>query len=336
MPRCVIGVDLGGTNVRAQALYEDGTDAGPRVELPSYAQSGTAAIMDQVAAAVSEASKGLSVVPDTVGMAIPGHVDDAAGMVKWSPNLGHMLDGVFHYWKDVPVRALMAERTKLRLVMANDANCAGLGEYMYGSGRGSTACLVMFTLGTGIGSGVVLGGPSVQGGTSRPLLLLGGNMGGVEFGHMVVHKDGPSTTAGTYGTVESYCQRDRIVERAVYRLMRGRESSLHAMCGGDFSLVSPKMLDDAADQGDALALEVWAEIGSFLGVGVGNAVNVFAPSIVAIGGQIAKAHAHFMGAVMREARNTAIPSLMADCQVVPAELIEDAGLLGAGALAFQA
>lgn len=334
--RCVIGVDLGGTNVRAQALFQDGSEAGPRVELPSYAQSGTAAIMDQVAAAISEASKGLTMAPEAVGMAIPGHVDDVAGLVKWSPNLGHMLDGVFHYWKDVPVRTLMAERSKLRLVMANDANCAALGEYMYGVGRGDAACLVMFTLGTGIGSGVVLGSGSVQGGTPHPLLLLGGNKGGVEFGHMVVHKDGPSTTAGTYGTVESYCQRDRIVERAVYRLMRGRDSLLTSMCGGDFSLVSPKMLDEAADQGDALALEVWSEIGTFLGVGVGNAINVFAPSVVAIGGQIAKAHAHFMGAVMREAQNTAIPSLMADCQILPAELIEDAGLLGAGALAFQA
>jgi glucokinase len=332
----VIGVDLGGTNVRAQALYQDGSDAGSRVELPSYAQSGTAAIMDQVAAAVSEASKGLAEVPEAVGMAIPGHVDDVAGLVKWSPNLGHMLDGVFHYWKDVPVRALMSERTKLKLVMANDANCAALGEYMYGSGKGDTTCLVMFTLGTGIGSGVVLGGPSVQGGVPRPLLLLGGNKGGVEFGHMVVHKDGPSTTAGTYGTVESYCQRDRIVERAVYRLMRGRPSKLHSMCSGDFSLVSPKMIDMAADEGDELAREVWAEVGSFLGVAVGNAVNVFAPSVVAIGGQIAKGHPYFMPTLMREAHNTAIPTLMADCQVVPAELIENAGLMGAGALAFQA
>lgn len=335
MPPCVVGVDLGGTNVRAQALYADGTVAGPRVETASHAQSGPDRTMDQVALAVEEAASAADQTPICVGLAVAGHVDDEAGMVRWSPNLGQEIDGVFYYWKDVPVRALLANRMDRRVVLVNDANAAALGEYMFGSGKGTASCLALFTMGTGIGSGVVLGSPAVQGGSSRPLLLLGGNKGGVELGHMVVQRGGQSSNAGAYGSLEGYCQRDAISARAVYRLLRGSPSCLTELCGGDLSLVDPRMLAQAAEAGDALALEVWQETGGYLGVAVGNVINAFSPAIVAVGGQVAKAHRFFLDAAVREARNTAIPSLFADAKIIPAEHIDDAGLLGAAAVASQ-
>lgn len=334
--RCVIGVDLGGTNVRAQAVFEDGSPAGDRFENASLAQSGTATIIEQVALTIRQAVGAASGDVVGVGLAIPGHVDDAAGVVKWAPNFGETRDGVFYFWLDVSIKPELAGLVSLPITMANDANAAAMGEYMYGSGRGSANCLVMFTLGTGIGGGVVLGPRSVQGSVSGPLLLVGGNLGGVELGHVVVQKDGLDCTAGTYGTVEAYCQRDAIIRRTTHRLKRGRRSLITELVGGDLGKVTPYEISVAAEQGDELAIQVWREFGDYLGVGLANAINTFAPDVLAVGGQISKASRFFFEAMVGSARDNAVPSLFDDCRIVLAEQTDDAGLLGAAALAFSA
>jgi glucokinase len=122
----------------------------------------------------------------------------------------------------------------------------------------------------------------------------------------------------------------------LYKLIRGQESIINDMVGGDYSKLTPRILSEAAHKGDELAQEVWEEIGMLLGVGVGNAINIFAPDIVAIGGQISKAGEPLFKAVRRAARDTAIPSLFCDAKIVQAEQLENAGLLGGAALAFQA
>ena len=333
--RCVVGVDLGGTNVRAQALYEDGSPAGARFENESLAQQGTERILDQVSLTIKQAVAASATAPLGVGMAIPGHIDDDAGVVRWAPNFGETVDGVFHYWQNVPMKADLQARTGSRITMANDANSAAMGEYMFGTGEGKANCLVMLTLGTGIGGGVVLGPRSVQGPASGPLLLVGGNMGGAELGHTIVMRGGLDCNAGSYGAVEAYCQRDGIIRRATHKLRRGRKSLLTDLVEGDLARVTPKLLSQAAAEGDALALEVWREYGEWLGVAVANFINIFAPDVLAVGGQVAKAHPYFLDALKGEARNSAIPSLFDDCSVVVARHMEDAGLLGGAALALQ-
>jgi len=333
--RCVIGVDLGGTNVRAAAVYEDGTWAGERIEQSSRGREGYVATLESVGQAVLEAARKAAAKPEAVGVAIPGTVNDATGIVHWSPNLGYEENGVFRYWLDIPFRETLSRWVDLPIVMANDANAATLGEYMYGSGKGYAKCLVMFTLGTGIGNGVILSPDAVHGKAKGPLMLLGGNKGGAEMGHSIILKGGLDCSAGNYGSIEAYCQRDAIVQRAIYKLIRGQDSLLNAMVGGDYSKLTPKVLSQAADEGDVLAQEVWEEVGMLLGVGVGNAINIFAPDVVAIGGQISKAGEHLFKAVRRSARDTAIPGLFRDARILQAEQIEDAGLLGGAALAFQ-
>lgn len=331
----MIGVDLGGTNVRAGTFYQDGTPAGQSFSNPSLAQSGTDAILDALAATIIQAAEASAERPETIGMAIPGHIDDDAGVVRWAPNFGATVDGVFHYWKDIPIREPLESRIGMRLHMGNDANLAALGEYRFGTGRNSARCLVMLTVGTGIGGGVVMAPSAVQGNARGPLLLLGGNKGGGELGHVVVDYNGLDCSAGEYGSIEGYCQRDAIVRRAQHRLRRGRESVLMDMLGGDIARLTPKHLSEAAAKGDAVAIEVWEEVGRMLGVGIGNFVNIFAPDVVAIGGQIAKAGDFLLGPATREARNVAIPSLFADTTIVLAEQLEDAGMLGGAALALE-
>jgi glucokinase len=133
--RCVLGVDLGGTNVRACAYFEDGTAASEKFSAPSYAQSGLESLVESVLSVISRAAENAEGSVEAVGLAIPGHIDDAAGLVRWAPNFGHELDGVFYSWEDVPLKSVLAVRSGLSIVTGNDANLAALGEYRFGSGR---------------------------------------------------------------------------------------------------------------------------------------------------------------------------------------------------------
>lgn len=331
----VIGVDLGGTNVRACAYSHDGLPLGQKFSEKSNAQSGTEAIFDAIASAVSKAADSAKAKIELVGMAIPGIVDNDAGKIMWAPNFGETVDGVFRFWEDIDVRSPLENRLGIPFSIGNDANLAALGEYRFGAGKNSATCLVMLTVGTGIGGGVVMSPRSVSGQAKGALMLLGGNQGGVELGHTVIHKDGMDSTAGVYGTLEACCQRDSIVRRASNKLLRGRKSVLRDMVSGDFGKLTPLHLSQAAEQGDQVAIEVWREVGEFLGIGIGNYINVFAPEVVTIGGQIAKAGDFLLEPARRSAENTAIPDLFKYAKIVQAEQIDDAGLLGGAALALE-
>ena len=332
---CVIGVDLGGTNVRAVAVDASGVMVGERVQRPSRAEEGAKATLGAVADAVGEARTGFS--PIAVGLAIPGHCDDRDGVVHWSPNFGVRVDGALDYWKDVDVRGPLFAALGLPVAMANDANAAAVGEYRFGSGKGSANCLVMLTLGTGIGGGVVFGPASVGGKAEGPLLLLGGNKGGAELGHTVIESDWETREVLT---LEKLCQRDAIVRRAEAQLAGWR------LAGGgtrpliteliDQGKLTPKDITEAADKGDELAIEAWRETGRYLGTAIGSMVNVFAPDVFAVGGQIAKAAKWLMDPAVEQAEKVAVPSLFADCRITPAEQIDDAGVLGAAAVAWEA
>jgi glucokinase len=335
VPDCVIGVDLGGTNVRACAYFETGEPAGKKFENPSRGQDGVQAVVEAVASTIQQAIAAAASPPKAIGLAIPGHVDHKKGVVRWSPNFGKEVKGVFEPWKDVPIREPLSKLIDLPLFMDNDANMAALGEYRFGTGQNSANAFVMFTMGTGIGSGIILSPDSVIGDARGPLIVVGGNHGGAELGHMIINMDGLDCTAGTYGTLEAYCQRDAIIRRAQYKLMRGRHSLLNDLIEGDYSQITPRLISEACDQGDSVSQEIFREIGTFLGVGMANAINMFAPDILAIGGQVSKAGKWLMEPAIVSAQNNAISSLFNDCSIVQAQHLEDAGMLGGAALALE-
>ena len=335
MSRCAVGIDLGGTNVRAAVVREDGTLAGPRIHRPSLAMEGTDATIQAIAGVVLDAVAHSDEKPTAAGMAVPGRVDDALGMVVWSPNFGTKVDGRWRIWRDVLLRPELERLCGMEFHLGNDANLAALGEYKFGSGQNSAACLALFTMGTGIGFGCVMGPQSVQGDARGPLMLVGGNKGGGEFGHTVIAAGGMDCSSGEYGSIEAYCSKDAIVRRARRKLDRGRDSIIIDWCDGHFEKVSPRMLGQAAEEGDELAIEVWREIGTYLGIGIGNAINIFAPDVVAVGGQVAKAGRWLIEPAIASARETATPPLFQDAKIGLATLIEDAGILGGAALALE-
>jgi len=331
----VIGVDLGGTNVRAGAFYEDGSPAGPKFSHPSRAQEGTVAIIDAIVATIRQAIAAAESEPVSCGMAVPGHIDNTSGIVRWAPNFGETIEGVFHNWNDVPLRQPLRQSLDIDIELGNDANLAALGEYKFGSGRNSAKCLVLVTLGTGIGGGVILSPDAVEGDARGPLMLVGGNQGGAELGHTVILDGGPPCSAGSYGAVEGLVQRDAIVRRAIDRLRRGRKSIIDDLVEGDLAKVTPRSIFDAAEKGDELAIQVFEEVGHYLGVAIGNYIDIFAPDILAVGGQVAKADKYILEPARRAARDVAIPSLFKDTKIVLAEQIDDAGMMGGAAMALE-
>lgn len=329
---CVIGVDLGGTSVRAALFDLEGRQVAETASQPSKAEEGHVATLEALINTCRQVRSGVKVA--AIGVAIPGHVDDREGVVRWSPNFGVRKDGTLSYWKDVQIRTRLEESLDAAICLANDANAAALGEYQFGAGGGKARCLVMLTLGTGIGGGVVLGSSSVGCESGRAHMLLGGNLGGAELGHIVVSRGGLDSSSGAYGTVEAYCQRDAIVRRAQNKIVRDRPSRLTDwMSSGE--VLTPELVSKAARQGDAVALEVWREVGEYLGTAVGSLINVFAPDVFAIGGQVALAGDALIGPAIEEAERVAIPSLFKDCRIGVAHRIADAGLLGAAAIAIQ-
>ncbi|CCW36624.1 glucokinase [Chthonomonas calidirosea] len=324
----VVGVDLGGTNVRAAVIDRNEKLLG-RAENSSEAKGGVARTVAAIATAVRNAVKAANVSIDeigAIGVAVPGHIDVPAGMVRWAPNFGDYVDGTYVPYKDVPLRELVEKELGIAMVMDNDANVAALGEFRYGAGRG-TRHLVMFTLGTGIGGGIIVDGQVLRGATG----------GAAEVGHIIIADGKGSSPNGPHGRLEVLAGRDGIVERAALKMESGRDTLLWRHITGPEALqqfLTPKLIDQAAEEGDALAREVLEEIGHFVGLGIASMVNVFNPEVVVLGGKISNSRTLFDAAV-RTARASAIGSILAAARIVRAELGDDAGIMGASELAWR-
>lgn len=328
---CVIGVDLGGTNVRAAAVGLNGMVLGEMAECPSHAREGAGAVIQSCITVIREAMEGRRA--SAIGMAVPGHIDVSGGIVRWAPNFGETVDGVFRHFADVSLAAPISDAVGLPVKMGNDANLAALGEYKFGVGENRAIGLVMFTMGTGIGGGVVLHPGQLGGGLGTPTLLVGANGGAAELGHTVVMADGPLCGCGAYGCLEALINAKAISDRGRAKLEHHPDGKLAELSGGDPSLVNPKLMEDAAMAGDQSAREAWEEIGHYLGIGIANAIDTFVPETVTIGGQISKAGALLLDPAIRSAKDHAIPTLFSATKIVQAKHVELAGVLGGAALA---
>ena len=324
----VVGVDLGGTNVRAAVLDKNETILG-RAKASSDAKSGAARtvarIGEVVRSAVAEAKLTLEAV-GAIGIAVPGHIDVPDGMIRWAPNFGDYEGDKFVPYKNIPLRALVERELGLAMVMDNDANVAALGEFRYGAGRGKRH-LVMFTLGTGIGGGIVIEGEVLRGATG----------GAAEVGHIIIADGVGGSPNGAHGRLESLAGRDAIVERAALKMESGRQTKLWDHVNAPDALqqlLTPALIDQAAQSGDALAIAVMEETGHYVGLGIASMVNVFNPEVIVLGGNISQSETLFQAAV-RTARACAIGSILASAQIVRAQLGDDAGIMGAAELAWR-
>jgi glucokinase len=308
----VVGVDIGGTNIRA-ALTDRTGGILQEARRPSLADGPPGETLANIRAAVEEvlAAQGAREVVG-IGIGLPGIMDSETGVVFWSPN--------FPAWRDVAVPPSVGEPLGLATYILNDARCAALGELQFGAGRG--AChMVMITLGTGIGGAFVVDGR----------LLLGPNGSIGEVGHQTIDPSGPRCGCGNFGCWEQWCARDAIIERALRLIQRGRATSLLAT----EEEITPARIADAAAAGDALALEVIEETAFYIGVGVANLINMLNPEVFVIGGGIALAGEVLFEPVRRTVRARAVALQQQTARIVPAELGDNAGVMGGVVLALQ-
>ena len=286
----MLGVDVGGTKVAAAAV--EGGQPRHAVEHPTVLHS-SEALLDGIESAVREVTAAAG-EPEAIGIGVPSQVEFATGTVLASVNIP--LAGV-------PLGGELGRRFGVPVYVDNDASCAALAE---ADAIGATE-LVMLTLGTGLGGGIVTGGRIFRGAHG-----LGG-----ELGHVVVEADGPECPGGgcpNHGCLEALCS-GTALERAAGR--KGRE------------------VVEAARAGDAEAQAHLDRLGRYLGIGISNMVNVFQPEVVAIGGGLSAAADLFLETAVAEAGSRALPTLWERASVQVAQAGSAAGVIGAGLLALQ-
>ncbi len=319
MSEIVIGVDLGGTNVKT-ALVSRNRELLAKDSRPTRADEGPEAVMEVMEASIRDLLKVQGARMDHVlaaGFGAPGPMNWQTGVVYSPPNLPG--------WKNVPLAQKMQERLDgTACFVDNDANVACYGEYWMGAGQG-TESMVVLTLGTGVGGGVVVFGK----------LLRGIDGTAAELGHLKVQRDGRLCGCGSKGCLEAYASVSGMVQTALEGLDRGQSSpALMALCGGDRDAIDGKMIFDAAQQGDALAKWVFEETATWLGLGIASIINYQNPEkLVLCGGMIAAGDLLFEP-VRRVARANCFQVPGDRCEIVPAGLGADAGVLGCAGCAL--
>lgn len=320
MPRArtqyIIGVDLGGTNIVVGAMPEDGSrELAVRSE-PTHAERGAEAVVDRIVSMIAQVisdviSKHGAKPQDFLGVGIgaPGPLDRQKGVVVVAPNLG---------WRDFPLRDRIAERINLPATLDNDANCATLGEWWRGAAQGGRN-VVGLTIGTGIGGGIVLDGRLFHGSS---------DVAG-EIGHTTIDSTGRYCRCGNYGCLEAYASGPAIALRAREALERDEVSMLHKMVDGKLELLTAATVYEAANHGDALALEVVRDTAKFLGTGVANLLNVLNPDVVVITGGVTRAGDRLFEPLRAEVKRRAFRPAVAACRIVPGKLEGTAGMVGA-------
>ena len=319
-----IGVDLGGTRVKAGLVAADGRVV-RRVDESTPADAGAGVVALHVARIVEE----LSATPDAAGALIgaavgsPGLVDAEAGLVRLAPNLRNAAGDP---WRDVPllrlVRESLAERSRVPLFLENDVNAMVLAESAYGAGRGSKV-LIGMTLGTGVGGGIVIDGKVHRGST--------GTAG--EVGHVTVVPNGPRCGCGNDGCLEALVGSEGLVARARSAL----DGADPSMLRDRVDPLTPMSIAHAAEAGDVLARVVFEETGRYIGIVLAGVANLLNPDVAVIGGGIATAGEELLFRHIRaEFRKRTFDVPRDAMRIVPAELGSDAGLIGCAAVAFRA
>ena len=305
-----IGVDLGGTKMLVGVL--DGDSEVKHESRESSIDQNEEQLIELLVSEIDEARAARPGVA-AVGLGIPATIDHRRGIAINSVNLPIV---------DVPVRDRMQERLGVPVFIDNDANTAALAEFLYGAGRDAEN-MVMLTLGTGIGGGLVLGGRLFRGTTGA----------GAELGHVVIDENGPPCqgTCPNHGCVEAFASGTAIGREGRAAAESHPDSALgRAAAGGEE--VDGKLVTEAALAGDEAAIQVLAGIGGHLGVALSSFANIFDPDVIVIGGGASVAGDLLLDSAREELRSRALPP-MNEVPVVLASAGPDAGMIGAAAMA---
>ena len=311
-----IGVDLGGTNLRAAAITHDGALL-EDFQVATEAAAGR----DKVAANIMAGIRQVQTGHDGdkllgIGIGVPGLIRLEDGVIVASPNLPG--------WENFPLRDKLEGELGCPVILENDANAAALGEVWLGAGR-DVDDLVLLTLGTGIGGGVISGGKVLHG---------QGGMAG-ELGHITVESHGGALCGcGNYGCVEAHASATAVRRMAEEAITAGRSDAL-AKLAQSHGGISARLVEAAAQDGDAEAIRIYERMGEALGRALANLVNIFNFPLYLLAGGVLAAWDRFAPAMFREVKKRSYTYRQTNTCIEKAQLGNKAGLYGAAYLPIQ-
>jgi glucokinase len=318
--RIAVGLDIGGTNIKAVIVSEDGKKVfGNKYPTPSVSEDDDLSIEEKLIGVLrgfleESRQQGIDISDITaIGLGVAGIIDTKKGVVIESPNIS-AIDGM-------PIRDVFQGAFSMPVVLDNDANAYAYGERWNGAGR-EIDNFIVITLGTGLGGGLIYKGEIY--------------MGALEIGHMVVEPNGRFCPCGSWGCLESYASGRAVVDRATSSLEKGTHSMLAECCGGNFYKLTPADVYKMALEGDSLSREVFKEAGQYLGIGVANLINLLSPDAVIIGGGLVGAWDLFIEELKKEVSKRAFKHLSAGTRILKSGLQDDGGAIGAAGLALRA
>jgi glucokinase len=316
-PLLYVGLDVGGTSMKA-GVVDDGACVLGQVSLPTEAYKGQEHGLERMCETIRQAvaRSGVTMAEiAAVGVATPGTMDIPAGMILDPPNL--------RPWRNVPVRQHIQETFQRPTAFQNDANAAALGEYWAGAGKG-THSMVFFTLGTGVGGGIIVG----------DLVLQGEHSHGAELGHIKIEMTNPRQCGcGRWGCLEAYASATAVVKRTLEGLTRdGGRSALHELLRQDREITA-KDVFDAAAAGDELGISLVEETAYYLAIGAMNTMHTIDPDMIVFGGGMIAAGESFLERIRHHVQQLAFPVPAEKTQIRYAQLGSDTGFIGAAACA---
>jgi glucokinase len=309
-----IGVDLGGTNLRAAIINTENGEILCQRRCPTLAREGQEAVISRIHGLIEElpAEGGLLASEIRgVGIGVPGTLNIDQGLILFLTNLPGQ-------WREVPLQQIMQERSGYPVALINDVRAMTLSEWVFGAGRGvdNMAC---FAIGTGIGGGIVVDGH----------FHLGNGGAAGEFGHQVVEIDGPACGCGGRGCLELYASGPAIAAMGVKEVLHGHTTRIGELVGYDLNRITADVIVRAAQDGDALAAEILGRAGVYLGIAVSNVLTVFSPQRVVFGGGVAQAGELLLSSVRRTVRERVHVVPVESIELITAALGDEAGLIGA-------
>lgn len=314
----LIGIDLGGANIKG-AIYDlDYQLVIQRSHLTEVSE-GSARVIEQIKNLVkelmSEAKLAFSSIK-CMGMGIPGLLDLKTGTSLFSPN--------FPKWEKVPIAKIMEDYFGFPVFIDNDVRMNLYGEWKFGAGFGYKD-LILITLGTGLGSGIVSDGKVVYGTTYSA----------GEIGHMNMYRKGRLCSCGSSGCLGRYVSALGMIRTFKEKIEEGKRSCLQNELNHNLEGLEAVMISDAYDQGDPLAREVMNETAELLGFGLSNVINLFNPEVIIIGGGMSAAGDRLLNPVRKTVKNHSLQLSEKACQIVQAKLGSGAGTMGAAVYAFE-
>jgi len=317
MAEMCVGIDLGGTFIKFIATDRQG-NASEILALPTPTGDGPEGLVEQMASGARKVMDSAAVSIEQVlgvGVGSPGPLDLKAGLIIASPNIGMV---------NVPLRDMVSDSLGLPVALENDANAAAYGEYIAGAGKDADDLLVL-TLGTGVGGGVVIGGE----------VLHGAHEIGAELGHMILVPDGEPCGCGQHGCVERYCSAKFMADRTMARMIAEKpETTLNALVEANGS-IDAKDINEARAAGDAFAAKIWDETARYLALACVSLTRIFDPDKIVLTGGMAKAGSDLIDPLRAHFADLHWTMTEIKTEVGIAALGSDAGVIGAAGVAWH-